>query len=219
MQKKTDLKNVTHVGVSSFASKTNLAIIKTEVDKLDIDKLVPIPNDLAKLSIVVKNDIVKKTEYGQLVGKVNNIDTTNFEKDVSDFEDKISKIEKNIPDVSDFVKKTDFNSKISEIEGKIPSISGLATNLALTVVENKIPDVSSLVKKTDYNTKISDIEKKIIDHSHDKYITTPEFNTMAADVFNARLAAQTYLIRKPEFDLKIRALVIELLKIRLNTCC
>ena len=51
---------------------------------------------------------------------------------------------------------------------------------------------------------MSDIEKKIIDHNHDKYITTPEFNTMEADVFNARLAAQTDLIRKPEFDFKLK---------------
>ena len=57
---KSDLKNVTHVDVSSFASKPNLASLKTEVDKLDIDKLVPVPNDLAKLSNVVKNDVVKK---------------------------------------------------------------------------------------------------------------------------------------------------------------
>ena len=57
---KTDLENVTHVDVSSFASKTNVASLKTEVDKLDIDKLLPVPNDLAKLSNVVKNDVVKK---------------------------------------------------------------------------------------------------------------------------------------------------------------
>ena len=57
---KTDLKNVTHVDVCSFASKTNLASLKTEVDKLDIAKVTPVPNDLAKLSNVVKND-VKKT--------------------------------------------------------------------------------------------------------------------------------------------------------------
>ena len=56
----TDLKNVTHVDTSSFALKTNLAGLKTEVDKLDIDKLVPVPNDLAKLSNVVKNEVVKK---------------------------------------------------------------------------------------------------------------------------------------------------------------
>ena len=51
---------MTHVDVSSFASKTNLASLKTELDKLDIDKLVPVPNDLAKLNNVVKNDVVKK---------------------------------------------------------------------------------------------------------------------------------------------------------------
>ena len=61
-----------------------------------------------------------------------------------------------------------------------------------------------MVKKTDYNTKISEIENKVIDHNHDKYITTPEFNTLAADVFKARLAAQTDLIRKPEYDLKLK---------------
>ena len=70
---KTDLKNVTHVDVSSFASKTNLASLKAEVDKWDIDKLVPVPNDLAKLSNVVKNDGVKKTEYNKVVAKVHNI--------------------------------------------------------------------------------------------------------------------------------------------------
>ena len=66
---KTDLKNVTHVDVSSFAIKQNLSALKSEVDKLDIDKLVPVPNDLAKSSNVVKNDVVKKTEYDKLVGK------------------------------------------------------------------------------------------------------------------------------------------------------
>ena len=60
---KTDLKNITHVNVSSFASKTNLAALKTEVDKIDTDKLKTTPGDLAKLSNVVKNDVVKKTDY------------------------------------------------------------------------------------------------------------------------------------------------------------
>ena len=73
---KTDLENVTHVDTSSFALKTNLANLKTEVDKLDIVKLVPVPADLSKLSDVVKNDVVKKTVYDKLVAKVNNIDTS-----------------------------------------------------------------------------------------------------------------------------------------------
>ena len=97
---KTNLKNVLHVGVGSFALKSNLASLMTEVDKLDIDKLVHVPVDFSKLSDVVKNDVVKETEYNKLVTKVDNIDTTNFvkknkyEKDGSDFEDKISKIDK-----------------------------------------------------------------------------------------------------------------------------
>ena len=110
------------------------------------------------------------------------------------------------------VKKTDFNAKVTEIEDKIPSISGLATNSALTAVENKIPDISSLVKKTEYNTKISEIENKVNNHNHDKYITTPEFNTLAADVFKARLAAQTDLIRKPEFDFKFKEISDRVIK-------
>ena len=161
---------------------------------------------------MVKNDVVKKIEYNRLVTKVNNIDTTNFvkkskyEKYGSYFADKIITIGKKLLDVTSLVKKTDFNTKITEIEGKIPSISGLATNSALTAAKNKIPDVSSLVKKTDYNTKNSEIENKVNDHNRDKYITTPEFNTMAADVFKARLAAQTDLLRKSDFDFKLKGI-------------
>ena len=146
---KTDFKNVSHVDVSSFALKSNLAGLKIEIDKIDADKLKTVPVNLAKLSNVVKNDVVKKTEYNKLVTKVDNIDTTNFvkknkyEKAGSDFEDKISKIDGKISDLVVWLKKTDFNAKITEVEGKIPSISGLATNSALTAVENKIPDVSS----------------------------------------------------------------------------
>ena len=72
---KEDIKNITHVDTSSFALKTNLSSLKTEVDKLDIDKLVPIPNDLSKLSNVVKNDVVKKAVYNKLAAKVDNINT------------------------------------------------------------------------------------------------------------------------------------------------
>ena len=77
---KTDLKNVLHVDVSSFALKSNLASLKTEVDKLDTDKLVPVPVDFSKLSDVAKNDVAKQTEYNKLVTKVDSTDTTNFAK-------------------------------------------------------------------------------------------------------------------------------------------
>ena len=77
---KDDIKNITHVDTSSFALKTNLANLKTEVGKLDIDKLATVLVDLSKLSNVVKNDVVKKTVYDNLVAKVDNIDTTGLFK-------------------------------------------------------------------------------------------------------------------------------------------
>ena len=187
----TNLKNVSHVDISSFALKSNLASLKTEVDKLDTDELTPVPNDLAKLSNVVKN-------------VVNNIDTTGFVLKTTYDTDK-SDLEKKIPDTKDLAKKTDLNAQITEIEIKIPSITGLATNSALTAVEDKIPNVRNLVKKTDYDTKISDIEKKIADHNHDKYITTQEFNKLTTENFNARLAWAN-LITKTDFDAKLQSL-------------
>ena len=75
---KTGVKNVTHVDTSSFALKTNSTSLKTEVDKLDTDKLAPVPVDLSNLSDVVKNDVVKKAVYDKLAAKVNNIDTSVF---------------------------------------------------------------------------------------------------------------------------------------------
>ena len=113
---KTNLKNVTHVDVSNFALKQNLTSFKSEVDRLDIAKLTPVPNDLAKLSNVVKNDVVKKTEYYKLVSKVNDIDTTGFvlktkyNTDKSDLEKKIGDADKKNSNVSDLVKKKQFKS-------------------------------------------------------------------------------------------------------------
>ena len=98
---KTDIKNISHVDTSSFALKTNLASLKTEVDKLDIDKLVPIPVDLSKLNDAVKNDVVKKTVYDELVAKVDNINA------------------------SDFVLKNKYNTDKKELENKIPETTDL----------------------------------------------------------------------------------------------
>ena len=80
----------------------------------------------------------------------------------------------------------------------------------MTAVENKISNVSSLVKKTDYNTKISDVEGKTNNHSHGKYITTPEFSNLAAGFFDSRLA-RANLVTKTDFDIKLKTLVTELL--------
>ena len=131
---KDDVKNITHVDISSYATKTNLAALKTEVDKVDTDKLKTVPNDLAKLSNVVKNEVVKKTDYNT---KISNIETqitlvnktaldnladikvlktkpvnasnfatrTKFSTDTNALDDKIDKADKKIPNVTNFVKK------------------------------------------------------------------------------------------------------------------
>ena len=84
---KTDLKNITHTDVSSFASKTNLPALKTEVDKIDVDKLKTLPDDLAKLSNVVKNEVVKKSAD-------NNVTRTKFSTDTNSLDDKTDKVDK-----------------------------------------------------------------------------------------------------------------------------
>ena len=106
---KADLKNISHVDISSFALRSNLANLKTEVYRLDIDKLTPVPNDLAKLSNVVKHDVVKNTVYEKLVTKVDNFDTTKFILKTTYDTDK-SDLEKKITDTSDLSKKTRFES-------------------------------------------------------------------------------------------------------------
>ena len=98
--------------------------------------------------------------------------------------------------MTDFVKE----AKLTELENKIPDLSSLATKAVLTAVENKTSSVSNLINKTNYNAK-----NKLTDHNHDKYIDTSEFNKIAADVFNARLA-QAKLITKTDFDVKFSSL-------------
>ena len=154
---KTDLKNVTHVDTSGFAVKTNLANLKTEVDKLDIEKLAPVPVDLSKLSDVVKNDVVKKAVYDKLVAKVNNIDTSDFVLKTN-YNTEKTELEKKIPDVTDFVKK----AKLTELENKILYVSSLPTKAALTFVENKIPSVSNLVKKQTITLKLLKLKMNLI---------------------------------------------------------
>ena len=121
---KADIKNITHVDTSRFALKTNWANLKTDADKLDIDKLAPVLVDLSKLSDVVKTDVVKKSVYDKLVAKVNNIDT------------------------SDFVLKTKYNTDKTELENKTPDVSNLVEKTRLTELENKTSDISNLATKT-----------------------------------------------------------------------
>ena len=106
-----------------------MASLKTEVDKLHIGKLATVPVALSKLSNAVKNDVVKKTVYDQLVTKVNNIDTSNFVLKTKYATDKLE-LENKIASISGLVKKTNYKTKITELENKIPNISNLATKTA-----------------------------------------------------------------------------------------
>ena len=108
---KADIKNISHVDTSSFALPTNIANLKTEVDKLDIDKLVPASVDLSKLSNIVKNDVAKKTVYDKLLAKVNDTDTRGFVLKTTYDADK-TELEKRILDTRKLVKKSDYNAKI-----------------------------------------------------------------------------------------------------------
>ena len=110
---------------------------------------------MSKLSNVVKNEVVQKTEYNA----------------------KIKIIEDKIPDITNLAAKTIVNTKINKVKAEIPSISGSVKSSALTAVENKIPNASNLVKKLTMRQNLMNLNKSI-DHKHDKYITTQEFNKL-----------------------------------------
>ena len=97
------------VALSNYATKTDLKNV-THVDTSGFDKLAPIPADLSKLSDVVKNDVVEKSVYEKMVAKVNNIDTSDFVLKTK-YQTHKTELEKNIPNVTDFVKKAHWIRK------------------------------------------------------------------------------------------------------------
>ena len=115
---KKDIKDITHIDASGFASKTNLAALKTKVDKLNIDKLRTTPADLAKLTDVVKNEVIKKTDFiaDDYVKK------TKFSGDINSLDDKIDKVEKKIPDVSDLASKSSVTILVKNLDDKIDKL-------------------------------------------------------------------------------------------------
>ena len=199
---KANIKNISHTDTSSFPLKSNLAslIKKTDVDKLDTDKLKSLPNnlsnlkskvdkldinklapvlvDLSKLTTnVVKNEVVKKIEYNA----------------------NIKNIEYKIPNIVNLATKTILNTKINEVKIKIPSINGLATTSALTVVENKIPNVCNLVKTM--TQKLMKLKRKLL------IIIMANISLLqnlirTAEHFAARLA-QANLLTKTDVDNKL----------------
>ena len=130
---KTDLKNITHVDVSSFASKTNLAALKTEVDKIDADKLNTVPVDLAKLTNAVENDLVKKTVYNTKVTSIEG-QLAGITKNTIDNLADITKLK--AIDTNSFVLKTKLASDVTTLENKIDTVDKKI--LDIRGLENKI---------------------------------------------------------------------------------
>ena len=116
---KDDVKNITHVDVSSYATKTNLSALKTEADKIDIDKLKTVPDHLAKLSNVVKNEVAKKTDFSA----DNYVTRTKFSTDTNSLDDKIDKVDKKIPDVSGLATKSNVTILIKNLGDKIDKLN------------------------------------------------------------------------------------------------
>ena len=152
---KDDVKNITHLDVSSYATKTNLADLKSEVDKIDTDKLKTVPTDLSKLSNVVKNDVVKKTDYNTKLTSIENQIAGVTKNTVDNLAD-ITKLK--AVDTSNFVLKTKLTSdvntlenKIEAVDKKISDISGLATKSSLT----------SYLQTATFNSKVTEVENKI----------------------------------------------------------
>ena len=116
---KDDVKNITHVDVSSYATKTNLAALKTEVDKIDTDKLKIVPADLTKLGNVVKNNVVKKTDYNT---KVTSTETqiAGVTKNTVDNLADITKLK--AADTSNFVLRTKLTADVNTLDNKIDGV-------------------------------------------------------------------------------------------------
>ena len=176
---KDDAKNITHVDVSSFASETNFAVLKTEVDKIDADKLKTTPTDLAKLTNAIEHDVVKKTDY--------NTKVTSIEAQIADLTkntvDNLADITKlKAIDTNSFVTRTKFSAdtnalddKIDGVEKEIPDISGLATKTSLNDYARKSDYVSNASLASQLNnlksqhiaTEVTSIDNKTKKNAND----------------------------------------------------
>ena len=202
---KTDLKNITHIDVSSFASKTNLAALKTEIDKIDANKLKTTPVDLAKLTNAIENDVVKKTDYNKKVTSIE-AQIAGLTKNAVDNLADITKLK--AIDTNSFVTRTKFSAdtnalddKIDGVEKELPDINGLATKTSLnayfqtstfnskvTEVENKIKD--AVIKAKSAVTKANTIKSDLTDYAKKADVAT-DITTIKNDyVTNASLSSQ-----------------------------
>ena len=148
---KDDVKNITHVDVSSYASKTNLAALKTEIDKIDTDKLKTVPDDLAELTNVVKNEVVKKTHFSA----DSYVTRTKFSASTNALDDEIDKVDKKIPDVSNLASKSGVTVLIRDLNNRIDKIK--IKDYA------KRTSLSGYMLTSTFNTKSTELEIKIKD--------------------------------------------------------
>ena len=191
--------------MSSFASKTNLAALKTEVDKIDVDKLKTTPVDLAKLTNAIQNDVVKKADYNTKVAIIE-AQIAGLTKNTVDNLDDITKLK--AIDTNSFVTRTKFSANTNALDDKIdsagkktPDISGLATKTSLnaylqtstfnskvTEVENKIKAADIIAKSA--NTKANTIRSNLTDYAKKSDVAT-DITTIKNDyVTNASLTSQ-----------------------------
>ena len=116
---KTNLNNITHVDASSFGSKTNLAALKTEVDKIDADKLKTAPTDLAKLTNAIENDVVKKTDYNT---KVTSIEAQRARLTKNTVDNLADTTKLKAIDTNSFVTRTKFSADTNALDDKIDGV-------------------------------------------------------------------------------------------------
>ena len=205
---KTDLKNITHTDVSSFASKTNL-------DKIDIDKLKTVPDDLAKLSNVVKNEVVKKTDFSA----DNYVTRTKFSTDTNSLDDKIDKVDKKISDVSGLTTKSSVTILIKNLDDRIDKlkINDYAKKTSLTnymftstfirkstELENKIKDAdiiakSAVTKTNSIKSNLNDYAKKTdvvndITTIKNDYVTNASLTSTLNDLQSQHIATEVKTI-------------------------
>ena len=218
---KDDIKNIRHVDVSSYATKTNLAALKSEVNKIDTDKLKTTPDDLAKLSNVVKNDVVKKTDYNTKVTSIEN-QIAGVTKNTIDNLADITKLK--AVDTSNFVLKTKLTSdvntlenKIDTVDKKVPDLSGLATKSSLTAylqtatfnskiteVENKIKSIDIIAKSA--NTKTNTIKSDLTGYAQKADVATDITAIKNDYVTNASLTSQLNDLKSQHIATEVAAI-------------
>ena len=165
---KTYLKNITHVDVSRFASKTNLAALKTEVDKIDAHKLKTTPIDLDRLNNLVKNDAVKKTDYNTKVTSIE-VQIAGLTKNTVDNLADITKLK--AIDTNSFVTRTKFSAN-RWCRKKKTDISGLAAKTSL----------NDYLQTSTFNSKVTEVETKIKDTDILAKSAVTKANTIKSDL-------------------------------------